>query len=403
MALVKRRSSLSPEAELLARSARLQRGTDSSWPIDVDWPRLASLAEREGAAAIMWDWLSREGATGLPADLAVQWHKRAMVATFQTLELERLLHEILDLFGRAGIEVMLLKGCGLVYDVYGSFLKRPMSDLDFLVRPTRAAEAWALLRQEGWTWPADRWPTELYRAHHHLPPLVPPSAGLGNSTVEIHRALLPDGHPFHWPVEGVWSSARPVRVGGVRRAVLAPSVQDQLLHVCVHFAWSHEMRWGSWRALRDVNALIRRQDLSWARFVSAARKARATTCCYWTLRLARDVTQAAIPDRVLRDLRPPRPELVLSRLEQHYLESLFPGGAGCPSDALTNALWELGIAPGWSGHGSARPWSGVERWGSARKTDRSTWVGQVVGRAQHAAAALGYLARLTVPRRLRRA
>src|SRR5438034_6898070 len=81
------------------------------------------------------------------------------------------------------------------------------------------------------------------------------------SRLEIHRDLLP-GHGFRLATDAVWARAR--RVPANDRVVLVPHPVHQLLHVCVHFAWSHGMQWGTWRALRDVAAITHRDDFAWS-------------------------------------------------------------------------------------------------------------------------------------------
>src|SRR3989454_3864660 len=110
---------------------------------------------------------------------------------FRSLHLEHVLHEILATLAARGIEALLLKGAGLAYTAYASFADRPMGDIDVLVRPEQAEEAWSLFRAQGWTWPSAQWPRERYSAHQHLPPLIQQSAG--GARLEIHRDLLP-GH-----------------------------------------------------------------------------------------------------------------------------------------------------------------------------------------------------------------
>jgi hypothetical protein len=283
---------------------------------------------------------------------------------------------------------MLLKGSALASSVYAKFADRPMGDLDVLVRPDQAIDAWSLLQQHDWSWPATTWPAEQYAAHQHLPPLVNPSGG--DTTLEIHTALLPTGHPFDWPVESVWDEARRIVFAG--RTTLVPQPLHQLLHVCVHFGWSHEMRSGGWRMLRDVTALSRGAVIDWPAFVQLAQRSRARTCCFWTLLLAHNLAGAAIPSDVLVALRPRRPAFLFKRLEGHFLRQLFSVEHTCPSVALCHALWELAIAPRWSGHGRARPWQGSDRWRVAQRSRPP----RLVDRARHAVAAIGYLGKVAV-------
>src|SRR2546427_10054249 len=98
-----------------------------------------------------------------------------------------------------------------------------------------------------------------------------------------HRDLLP-GHGFRLATDAVWARAR--RVPANDRGVLVPHPVHQLLHVCVHFAWSHGMQWGTWRALRYVAASTRGGDCAWAELIDPARESRAVTRCYATRRVS---------------------------------------------------------------------------------------------------------------------
>ncbi len=354
------RTLLSPEAQLLLLTAAVppsETGMRRLLTAGIDWAKLCALAEHEKATSIALRQLWRLG-LAVPHAAAHELRQLAAASVMQMLHLEQLLHKTLDVLAEQGIDVMLLKGAGLGYTAYPSFVDRPMVDLDVLVPPHRAAQAWSLLQTHGWTWPSARWASQRYTAHQHLPPLIQDPGGA--SRLEIHGDLLPGGHPFRFSAATVWAQAKQVPLNG--RVLTVPHPLHQLWHVCVHFAWSHEMQWGAWRTLRDVAAIIWRGDVEWPEFVDLARKSQAGTCCFWTLRLSRRLAGADVPDRVLAALRPPRPELLLERIERHYVSNLFPSRDGCPSVLLARRLWEAGILPRWSGHGPARPWHVCERW-----------------------------------------
>ncbi len=354
------RTLLSPEAQLLLLTAAVppsETGMRRLLTAGIDWAKLCALAEHEKATSIALRQLWRLG-LAVPHAAAHELRQLAAASVMQMLHLEQLLHKTLDVLAEQGIDVMLLKGAGLGYTAYPSFVDRPMVDLDVLVPPHRAAQAWSLLQTHGWTWPSARWASQRYTAHQHLPPLIQDPGGA--SRLEIHGDLLPGGHPFRFSAATVWAQAKQVPLNG--RVLTVPHPLHQLWHVCVHFAWSHEMQWGAWRTLRDVAAIIWRGDVEWPEFVDLARKSQAGTCCFWTLRLSRRLAGADVPDRVLAALRPPRPELLLERIERHYVSNLFPSRDGCPSVLLARRLWEAGILPRWSGHGPVRPWHVCERW-----------------------------------------
>jgi hypothetical protein len=386
-------SGLSREAQLLVLTAG---GAANEAPLrelldkDLDWPRLGTLVKREGATPIVWQWLQRIGFRRMPAAVESAWRRLAMVAEFQSAHLEHRLHDAVELLATRGIDVMLLKGSALAHTTYASFADRPMGDVDLLLRRDRAQEAWTLLQRHGWAWPSTHWPTELYAGHQHLPPLLD-TRGDG-VRLELHVDLLPGGHPFDLAGDGLWADATRVSLHGGQSA-LVPAPIRQLLHLCIHFAWSHMMEWGSWRTLRDVDRLTRRHAVAWDGFTTLAHETRGATCCYWTLRLARNLGDAPIPDGVLRTLRPPLPAFVLDRLERHYTRQLFPSEGRCPSATLDRQLWQLGIAPRWSNHGSARPWQGEGAWPDAPGDPAvaTGWPGRLQHRALQVASCLGYL------------
>jgi len=353
------RSSLSSEIQLLLLTAAASPNDAALRNVlsaGINWQRLCALAAHEKAASVL---LRQLGRVGVDAGTSGYQDLRqlATISVMQMLQLEQLLHQTVDILAKQEIEVLLLKGAGLAYTAYSSFADRPMGDLDLLVRPQHANRAWSLLQTRGWKLPEAQGGVDRFTGHHHLPPLFHES---GASRLEIHENLLPGEHPFVFSTVAFWERAKRVTANG--QVFIVPNSMHQLWHVCVHFAWSHAMQWGSWRTLRDSAAIIRHGGFDWTEFASLARDTRAATCCFWTLRLTRSLAGADVPDHVLASLRPPYPEFIIERLERHFVSSLFPSEDRCPSVWVTRWLWEAGIAPRWSKHGAARPWQVTERW-----------------------------------------
>lgn len=348
--------SLSPEAQLLLLSAG-GPGNDARIRAllrqPLDWEKLGWLAERERATPVLWDRLQSIGAGPLPP-AAEHLQRLAMVSEFRMLHLEQRLHESLDALARAGIDVMLLKGAGLAVTLYGSFVRRPMVDLDVLVPAGSAQRARSVLLRSGWVTSELEELQEFFEGHHHLPAL---NDGRGTGVqLEVHTALFFDGHPFNLSAEDLWRDAVQISVAGAGRRAYVPAAHHQLLHLALHFAWSHMLATGAWRAFRDLEALLAVGGVDWDRFTALALEARGGSCCYWTFRLANRLAGVAIPGEVLDALRPPLPDLVLERVERHFAYHLLPTEALCPSVALGYTMWRLGVRPGWSGHGAVRPW-----------------------------------------------
>jgi hypothetical protein len=318
-----------------------------------DWRKLLQIAWEEGAVAPLQAYCRAIPAGVVPIDVERQLACLVLERELRMRMLERRAAESVAVLNEAGIEVALLKGAALAVTLYGSFDARPMNDVDILVHPARADDAKRLMLLSGWS-PDPELPNDaVYDAHHHhLAPLV--DARGSRSRLEIHRMLLPKGHPFNLTVEELWRGMPGARLAGEPVRVL--DANHHAVHVAVHFAWSHTMRAGAWHAFRDLTNLVRAGRIDWTELVAIAERARATSCCYWTLKLARAMSGLAVPDTVLDVLAPSMSRLVLRRLERHFVHVLLRDDEAHRSLRLERALWTMALQPAQGGHGRTRPW-----------------------------------------------
>jgi Uncharacterised nucleotidyltransferase len=317
---------------------------------EIDWLAVARLAERENLLGVLWPALSSSRAS-IPDTVAGAMRRQAHVSEFRMATLEGQLARVVQRLDDHDIPVMLMKGAALAVTRYGSFARRPMGDLDLLVHEDQVERAWELLRSDGWT-PEREGADAFYDEHQHLCPLVAP--GGANVVVELHRCLLYPHGPFQLLEADVWAAAAPVEVGG--RTAWVPAPEYLMLHLCIHFAWSHEMRFGLGRTVRDLAVLAPVVD--WERLIELARATRAKSSCYWTIRLAMVAAGVAVPPAAVAGLAPWLPEWLRRALQRIVLtEALDPRADFVPSVRLRRLAWALAIRPGASGHGAARPWN----------------------------------------------
>lgn len=324
----------------------------------VDWALLRALARREGVTAELGRRLRAAGAN-VPPEVDDAIRREGMAVELHLGRLERSLGEILDVLAAHGLQPVLLKGAGLAYTAYSGFAARPMRDVDLLLPSDEVAVARRLLGAAGWRAAVGTDAGRDYSDHQHAPPLVAPDdAGI----VELHHDLFPVGHPFGLTGVAMRAGARVVDTPAGRALVPAP--EDQLLHACLHFGWSHELRWGAWRTMADVAALVRRPAggamgaaVRWAPFVARAEATRGAAPAYWTLRLAAALAGVPVPADVLAALAPAVPAWIRNALARHYAHQLVPGSGNVPSVAAARALWSAGMRPTAAGHGGVRPWN----------------------------------------------
>jgi hypothetical protein len=116
------------------------------------------------------------------------------------------------------------------------------------------------------------------------------------------------------------------------------------------------LQFGSWRMFRDVDALIARGEVDWGAVTALSAKAGASSCCYWSLRLASLLANVPVPGEVIASLRPRRQGWLLRRIERHIETHLIVADRLCPSERLRRVMWSLAIVPSRHGHGPERPW-----------------------------------------------
>lgn len=361
---------LSPELRLVFRSA----DPDASGPELVglvaavsDWERVFFLADREVAGASMWRALRSAGAE-LPPAVADALRKRAMISDLAMQHLARRAQETVRLFVERSIPVLLLKGAAVGALADPTFRARPMTDLDLLVHGDDVPRARATVIEAGWPETTDPVLLELLKDAHHLPHFVDPQ--IPGMRLELHVKLMPHDHPFALSAADLWRDARPAPAPFAGASV--PSPEHLLLHGCVHFAWQHTMHFGAWRGFRSIATVVATPAFDWDRFVGEARAAKASTSCYWTLRLASRLGGLRIPSATLDALSPPTAAWLRDALERHFIAGLDPTErAPSPSVKMTRLLWRAALRPHWSGHRDPGRLDPEHRWERARGT-RST-------------------------------
>ena len=318
-----------------------------------DWTRLLQLAWDEGATTALQAHVRDYARQKLPLPMERQLACLALERELRMRTLQRRAAETIALLRAAGMRVALLKGAALATTLYRSFSARPMNDVDILVQPSQADDAKRLTLRNGWAPDPDLPDDRVYATHHHLAPLVDTRGS--RSRLEIHRAVLPPGNPFAISEAEWWSAMRPAAESDTGALVLDPT--HHALHIAIHFAWSHTMRAGAWHAFRDLGTMERAGLLDWDRLIGVAVRARAASCCYWTLKLAQSMAGLDVPGRVLAALAPPIGQPLLLRAERHFAQLLAGRDAADLPLRVDRSLWSMAVQPRQQGHGDIRPWN----------------------------------------------
>lgn len=369
---------LSPECRLVYLTAPESpdiQAIDRCLDEDLNWARVAVIAEGERASPVLWKTIGPIAKGRINSEAAEHLKKSAMVYDFRMLRLESRIQNTIKVLRERDIPVLLLKGAAMVASVYGSFTKRPMSDIDILIRREDAARARQAVIDSGWPETTDPALLELLKDAHHMPHFTDSEpTGL---RVELHTHFLPLTEPFVFDEDDLWKDS--IALEGKYQGASVASPVHRLYHACLHYGWSHSLSFGAWRTFRDTDALVRDGSFDWPAFTELARRSKGATSCYWTLRLAQRMSGVSVPDSVLVELAPPTPKSAMNALERHLININAPGEAPpCPSTWLQTTLWKAAIRPKWSGHGNVTREDPEHTWertmGTASTETTAAWL-----------------------------
>jgi hypothetical protein len=218
-----------------------------------DWVELGRLVSALGLTERLGFYSERLVASGVPDPWVERWsgvQRAAAVANLALVEEEA---RLLELFRKAGIEALQLKGVSLARILCGDPGARLVTDMDFCLRRAQVARAGALLEQRGYR---TRMPRALLEEEAFL------RSGDEHSSEAIYAREAADAEllvELHWNVlpltEAVlWSSACDYPAGA-GPPVRSFSPEFYFAYLCAHAA-GH--RCGSLRWLCDVADFLER-------------------------------------------------------------------------------------------------------------------------------------------------
>ncbi|HCF25099.1 MULTISPECIES: nucleotidyltransferase family protein [unclassified Novosphingobium] len=239
-----------------------------------DWDMIARCAGQHRLRPLLYHRLRDSWADwAMPDALRVNWHAAYKRAALRALDRQAVTVDVTRTLEAAGIAAAVLKG-GALARHYGSAALRPMRDIDVLVAPAEAQQAFALLVKSGLVARAEVSGSVHvdYATHKHLEALWCPRRRVA---VEVHTALVdqPRGRredDVLLQVEALLGGRRSEDVGGHPVPVLGWA--ETMLHLIVHAVYDHQLNNGP-LVLSDCAVLATDPEADWARFWEIADRA----------------------------------------------------------------------------------------------------------------------------------
>lgn len=269
---------------------------------DEGWTALIEMATRHGVAPLLYQRLKTPNLVGCISHEVLDRLRGVYLNTAAcNVRLYEELRPLLLALRAAGIPVIVLKGAYLAEQVYRNIALRPMSDIDLLVPASLAREAWRVMKELG----------EGYRLIYPATEALIPSFGKdfvcqkpgGFTPVEVHWTIRIADEKDCMDDEELWQNARVARIAELDTATL--SVEDFLLHLCLHASYQHEFGFGL-RALYDIAVFIERfePEIDWSALRARVLHHHWRKGVYLILYLASFRIGAAVPAEVLAALEP---------------------------------------------------------------------------------------------------
>ena len=256
----------------------------------VDWSLLLLLAREHGVIGHLTACLSDLDASAIPPDKKQALVDQQRAQNFLTLHLTAELFRLLEIFGAKGILALVIKGPVLAMRAYGDPAMRSYSDLDLLVRQKDIRRATESMLDSGYE------AAVSFRAidEGKVPGQYLYSKPDTKLLVELHNDFTLRYFPRPLPIEDFFARQSCVLLDA--HEVPALAVEDELVLICIHGA-KHFWERLTWIA--DVAALVSRQtSIDWERAAASARAVGAEHLLNAGLRLAADLLQAPLPQKV---------------------------------------------------------------------------------------------------------
>ena len=206
------------------------------------WADLVALAVEENLSGLAWHHL--HDFTSLPAGTrdeltGLRLRQRALIRVQ-----EETIARLLDVAGRLGVEVMLLKGAALRRQVYPDPEMRVMRDIDVLTPEADGRRLYDALVDAGFA----AIDSGTHPIHH---PVLAWQQGLFGVGVEIHWVAH-----RRWPMRFEDLAPRGSRIDVMGRPVWVPSLTDLLRHVFMHAFGSDVWLGSRLVAVADLVAIL---------------------------------------------------------------------------------------------------------------------------------------------------
>jgi len=301
---------------------------------NLDWDLALELAGEHSVLGVVAARLKETGDMGMPPGAGERLQGSMRTQYLFSLSMTAELFRILDAFGQAAIETLLVKGPIVSFLAYGDPAVRSYVDLDLLVRDAAILPACRILTALGFD--ADVPETAILAGK--IPGEYLFRRAGAQQLVELHTEKTFRYYPRPMRIEDLYARQRCVRLEG--RDVPALCLEDELVLNCIHGAkhfWERLM----WPA--DIAAIVARHpEIAWERVRQAARDVGAECMLHVGLLLAESLLGVPVPAEMAATANADGAARELVRQAEGWL----PTAGYAPPPLLQRAMFRMQMGGG---------------------------------------------------------
>jgi hypothetical protein len=278
---------------------------------DLDWAYFLKQANAQGLTPLVYQGLSEIACLQPPVPQGI-WKKLERcyysVAGRNALLCERLA-DILQCQRLKNIEIIVLKGMGLIHTVYSNIALRPIYDIDILIHKEEFPLVQSTLKELGYA-NSVYYPEDFYQ---------------DGIMLDVHGELLNEtrissrqkSHALN--MQELWERAVPIEINGQKAKILSP--EHNLMALCLHLTIHHGLQGLIWFV--DIAKFIDyyKDGFNWDRFIDGCLNYKISKPVYYALFCTQKFLGQDIPNYILDSLRPNRRGL----LERKIFELISSG------------------------------------------------------------------------------
>jgi hypothetical protein len=257
----------------------------------LNWETIFDICQREGVGPALYTAISRENRIDIPLEFKNNLKVVYLLNHFRNASFLNELRELLGLFKKENIPLILLKGAALLAAVYDDPAHRPMSDIDLLIREEDLERAHHLILKEGYQLiGVEYWP--WWRK-------------FGGERAYLGDVFRID---LHWRLEflglqpssgDIFTRTRKATISGAEALILLP--EELLLHLIHHMVYQHLYLRLIW--LFDILKVTTtlKEEIDWERIYDMARELSLNHPLFFGLKEAKELLRAPIPEKLIKE------------------------------------------------------------------------------------------------------